>query len=193
MAGSGSHGMDELAMRHLGHACISFEQVMAHAPGKKSEHTFAQVPLDKATEYAAEDADVTLRLWMVLKPRLAAEHMTTVYETLERPLVPVIADMERAGIKVDTAILSRLSCTFAQRMHRLEEEVNGLVGHKFNLGSPRQLGELLFDRLKLPGGNRTKTRPVGDARRPARRPRRQRGAARGRRASSSTPCSSGAS
>ncbi len=156
-AGKGSHGMDELAMRHLGHACISFDQVMAHAPGKKAERTFAQVPVDKATEYAAEDADVTLRLWMILKPRLTVERVTTVYEALERPLLAVIADMERAGIKVDGAILSRLSGTFSQGIARLEDEVNGLVGHKFNLASPRQLGELLFDRLKLPGGKKTKT------------------------------------
>ncbi len=156
--GKGSHGMDDLAMRHLGHACISFDQVMANAPGKKkSERTFAQLPLDKATEYAAEDADVTMRLWMHLRARLASERLVTVYETLERPLLPVIADMERAGIKVDAAILSRLSGTFAQGVARLEEEVNRLVGHKFNLGSPRQLGELLFDRLQLPGGKRTKT------------------------------------
>jgi DNA polymerase-1 len=156
-AGKGGHGMDDLAMRHLGHACISFDQVIAHVPGKKSERTFAQVPLDKATEYAAEDADVTLRLWLMLKPRLAAERLTTVYETLERPLIAVIAEMERAGILVDGAILSRLSSTFAQGVARLEEEVNRLVGHKFNLGSPRQLGELLFDRLQLPGGKRTKS------------------------------------
>jgi DNA polymerase-1 len=156
-AGRGGHGMDDLAMRHLGHACISFDQVIAHVPGKKSERTFGQVPLDKATEYAAEDADVTLRLWMVLKPRLAAERLTTVYETLERPLIGVIAEMERSGILVDGAILSRLSSTFAQGVARLEEEVNRLVGHKFNLGSPRQLGELLFDRLQLPGGKRTKS------------------------------------
>jgi DNA polymerase-1 len=94
---------------------------------------------------------------MALKARLAAERLTTVYETLERPLLPVIADMERSGIKVDAAILSKLSSTFAQGVARLEEEVNRLVGHKFNLGSPRQLGELLFDRLQLPGGKRTKT------------------------------------
>jgi DNA polymerase-1 len=157
-AGKGTHGMDDLAMRHLGHACMTFEQVIAHVPGKKkSERTFWQAPLDKATEYAAEDADVTLRLWMVLKPRLTAERVTTVYETLERPLIQVIADMERCGIRVDGAILSRLSSTFAQGVARLEEEVNRLVGHKFNLGSPRQLGELLFDRLQLPGGKRTKT------------------------------------
>lgn len=157
-AGKASHGMDDLAMRHLGHACMSFDQVVATLPGKKkSERTFAQAPLDKATEYAAEDADVTLRLWLILKPRLAAERVATVYETLERPLVPVIAEMERAGIRVDGAILSRLSSTFAQGIARLEEEVNSLVGHKFNLGSPRQLGELLFDRLQLPGGKRTKS------------------------------------
>jgi DNA polymerase-1 len=156
--GRGQHGMDALSERHLGHTCLSFEQVLQHAPGaKKSDKTFAQVPLDKATQYAAEDADVTLRLWMTLKPRLAAERMTAVYETLERPMVRVLGDMERAGVKVDKAILSRLSSTFAQRIHRLEEEIYTLAGHKFNLGSPRQLGEFLFDNLKLPGGRKTKT------------------------------------
>ncbi len=156
--GRGSHGMDDLAERHLGHACISFSSVIEHAPGaKKSDKTFADVPVAKASEYAAEDADVTLRLWMRLKPRLAVERMTTVYETLERPLVGVISAMERAGIKVDRAILSRLSGTFAQRAAQLEEEVYGLAGQKFNLASPKQLGEFLFDHLKLPGGKKTKT------------------------------------
>ncbi len=156
--GRGQHGMDALAERHLGHTCLSFAQVLEHAPGaKKSDKTFAQVPLAKATEYAAEDADVTLRLWMALKPRLAAERMATVYETLERPMVPILADMERAGVKVDKAILSRLTSTFSQRIHRLEEEIYELAGHKFNLGSPKQLGEFLFDNLKLPGGRKTKT------------------------------------
>src|SRR5436190_1092621 len=156
--GRGQHGMDALSERHLGHTCIPFEHVLQHAPGaKKSDKTFGQVPLDKATEYAAEDADVTLRLWMVLKPRLAAERMTTVYETLERPMVGVLGEMERAGVKVDKAILSRLTSTFAQRIARLEEEIYELAGHKFNLGSPRQLGEFLFDSLKLPGGRKTKT------------------------------------
>ena len=156
--GRGAHGMDALAERHLGHVCITFSDVIAHAPGaKKAEKTFAGVPIDKATEYAAEDADVTLRLWMALKPRLVAERMTTVYETLERPLVDVITDMEHAGIKVDRAILSRLSSSFAQGIARLEEEVQELAGHKFNLGSPKQLGELLFDKLRLPGGKRTKS------------------------------------
>ncbi|MFM2423572.1 MAG: polymerase, partial [Pseudomonadota bacterium] len=123
----------------------------------KADKTFAGVPIDKASAYAAEDADVTLRLWLSLKPRLAAERMTTVYEMLERPLLPVVVDMERQGIKVDRAVLSRLSSTFAQRVARLEEEVFALAGEKFNLGSPKQLGELLFDRLKLPGGKKTKT------------------------------------
>ena len=156
--GRGSHGMDALSERHLGHTPISFDTVIAHAPGaKKGDKTFAGVPIDKATEYAAEDADVTLRLWMVLKPRLAAERMTTVYETLERPLLPIVVGMERAGIKVDRAILSRLSSTFAQQIARLDEEVQALSGHKFNLASPKQLGEFLFDTLKLPGGKKTKT------------------------------------
>jgi DNA polymerase I len=156
--GKGGHGMDELAMRHLGHTCIPFKQVIALAPGKKvADKTFAGVPIDKATEYAAEDADITFRLWLMLKPRLVAERMTTVYETLERPLAQVIVDMEHAGISVDRNILSRLSGTFAQRAAQLEDEVYELAGEKFNLGSPKQLGELLFDRLKLPGGKKTKT------------------------------------
>lgn len=157
--GRGGHGMDDLAQRHLGHSCIPFKQVIAHAPGKKvADKTFAGVPIDKATEYAAEDADVTLRLWMVLKPRLISERMTTVYETLERPLVPVIVNMEHAGISVDRTILSRLSATFAQRAAELEDGVYELAGgEKFNLASPKQLGELLFDKLQLPGGKKTKT------------------------------------
>ena len=161
--GRGSHGMDALSERHLGHVCITFDQAIAHAPGtKKADKTFAGVPIDKATEYAAEDADVTLRLWMALKPRLPAERMTTVYETLERPLLPVVVAMEGAGIKVDKAILARLSSSFTQSIARLEEEVQALAGEhtggqRFNLGSPKQLGELLFDKLKLPGGKRTKS------------------------------------
>ncbi|OJU27246.1 MAG: DNA polymerase I [Alphaproteobacteria bacterium 64-6] len=158
-AGKGLQGMDALSERHLGHTPLAFTQVIEHAPPakKKSDRTFAGVPIDKATEYAAEDADVTLRLWLALKPRLAAERMATVYETLERPLLPVLADMEAAGVKVDRNILSRLSSSFAQGIARLEEEVQALAGRPFNLGSPKQLGELLFDQLKLPGGKRTKS------------------------------------
>ncbi len=155
--GRGGHGMDDLSLRHLGHTCIPFEKVLELAPGKKADKSFAQVPIEKAAEYAAEDADVTLRLWHLLKPRLIAERLSTVYETLERPLVPVIVGMENAGIHVDRSVLSRLSSSFAQTLARLEEEINELVGHKFNLGSPKQLGELLFDRLQLPGGKRTKS------------------------------------
>jgi DNA polymerase-1 len=158
-AGKGLQGMDALSERHLGHTPLTFTQVIEHAPPakKKSDRTFAGVPIDKATEYAAEDADVTLRLWLALKPRLVAERMTTVYETLERPLLPVLADMEAAGVKVDRNILSRLSSSFAQSIARLEEEVQALAGRPFNLGSPKQLGELLFDQLQLPGGKRTKS------------------------------------
>ncbi|MFN3745073.1 MAG: DNA polymerase I [Hyphomicrobiaceae bacterium] len=158
-AGKGSQGMDALSERHLGHTPLAFTRVIEYAPAakKKSERTFADVPIDKATEYAAEDADVTLRLWLVLKPRLVAERVTTVYETLERPLLPVLADMEAAGVKVDRDILSRLSSSFAQGIARLEEEVQALAGRPFNLGSPKQLGELLFDQLKLPGGKRTRS------------------------------------
>jgi DNA polymerase I len=157
-AGRGAHGLDGLAERHLRHSCMPFTQVLDYAPGaRKSDKTFAQVPLDKATEYSGEDADVALRLWMVLKPRLAAERMTTVYETLERPMIGILADMERAGIKVDPRILSRLTSTFAQRITRLEQEIYELARHKFNLGSAKQLGEFLFDNLKLPGGRKTKS------------------------------------
>jgi len=156
--GRGSHGMDDLAQRHLEHTCLPFKQIIALAPGKKiADKTFAGVPVDKATEYAAEDADITLRLWHVLKPRLVAERMTTVYETLERPLVDIIVDMEFAGVKVDRGILSRLTGTFAQRIAQLEDEVFELAGQKFNLASPKQLGALLFDTLQLPGGKKTKT------------------------------------
>ena len=156
--GGGGHGMDDLAQRHLGHTCIPFKQVIAHAPGKKAaDKSFAGVPIDKAAEYAAEDADVTLRLWMILKARLVAEHMVTVYETLERRLVPVIVDMEHTGIRVERSVLARLSATFAQRAAEYEDTVYELAGKQFNLGSPRQLGELLFDHLKLPGGKKTKS------------------------------------
>ena len=153
-AGVHGHGMDELSERYLGHTPITFKDV---AGSGKSQKTFAQVALDKATEYAAEDADVTLRLWHALKPRLRTEHVATVYETLERPLVPVLAEMERAGIKVDRQMLSRLSADFNQRMAALEAEAHEQAGRSFNIGSPKQLGEILFDEMNLPGGKKTKT------------------------------------
>lgn len=157
-SGRGAQGLADLSTRHLEHECFPLAKVLEAAPGaKKADKHFAEAPLPLATQYAAEAADVALRLWLKLKPRLAAEHMATVYETLERPLMPVIAQMERHGIKVDRTILSRLSSTFAQSVARLEEEVHALTGQTFNLGSPKQLGELLFDHLKLPGGKKTKS------------------------------------
>ncbi|WP_017932028.1 DNA polymerase I [Robiginitomaculum antarcticum] len=152
--GRGRHGMDAMAFEYLGHQCIAFKEV---AGSGKSQVTFDKVALDKAAPYAAEDADITLRLWHILKPRLAEEQVATVYETLERPLPPVIAAMENHGIKVDRAELSRLSSDFAQKMAQLEDAAHELAGHPFNLGSPKQLGEILFDNLGLTGGKKTKT------------------------------------
>ncbi len=151
-AGRGSHGMDELSRRHLGHAPITFTDVAGTGRNKVS---FDKVDLTKATAYAAEDADVTLRLWQILKPRLAAEHRTTVYETLERPLVEVIARMEMRGIMVDRQILSRLSGDFSQTLARLEDEIHEMAGEKFALGSPKQIGDILFGKMGLPGAKKT--------------------------------------
>jgi DNA polymerase-1 len=151
-AGRGSHGMDELSRRHLGHAPISFTDVAGTGRNKVS---FDKVEIAKATAYAAEDADVTLRLWQLLKPRLASERRTTVYETLERPLVDVIARMEMRGILVDRQILSRLSGDFAQTLARLEDEIHEMAGEKFALGSPKQIGDILFGKMGLPGAKKT--------------------------------------
>ena len=153
-AGRNGHGMDELAQKFFGHSCIPFGEV---AGTGKNFIGFARVPVDKAAEYAAEDADITHRLWRVLKPRLAAEHMTHVYEALERPLVDVLARMEQRGIAIDRQILSRLSGEFAQSMARLEAEIYELAGESFNLGSPKQLGDILFGKMGLPGGKKTAT------------------------------------
>ncbi|KTS38145.1 DNA polymerase I [Methylobacterium indicum] len=151
-AGKGSHGMDELARRHLGHQPITFADV---AGTGRQKITFDRVALDKATAYAAEDADVTLRLWRLMKPRLAAERRATVYETLERPLVPVLARMEREGIKVDRQMLSRLSGDFAQSLARLEDEIQEMAGEKFSVSSPKQIGDILFGKMGLPGAKKT--------------------------------------
>jgi len=153
-SGRGGHGMDELSERHLGHVPLSIKELLGSGKGKI---TFDKVALDKAAPYAAEDADVTLRLWHRLRPRLAAEGMSTVYHTLERPLVPVLASMERTGIKLDTRVLSEMSNRFAQKMAGLEDEIRGLAGRDFNVGSPKQLGEILFEEMDLPGGKRGKS------------------------------------
>jgi DNA polymerase-1 len=123
----------------------------------KAQVTFDHVALDKALDYAAEDADITLRLHRELKPRLLDEKMVTVYETIERPLIPVLMDMERAGIRVDPEVLRGLSRDFTQRMAGLEDEIHALAGEDFNVGSPKQLGEILFDKLGIPGGKKGKT------------------------------------
>ncbi|PYE83821.1 DNA polymerase I [Pseudoroseicyclus aestuarii] len=145
-AGLHNHGMDELSERYLGHQPIPIKQLIGTG---KSQITFDRVEITAATRYAAEDADITLRLWKHLKPQLHVKHVTTVYETLERPLVPVLARMEMAGVEVDRDVLSRMSGAFAQKMAALEEEIEGLAGRKFNVGSPKQLGEIMFDELGL--------------------------------------------
>ncbi len=148
------HGMDELSSLHLGHQTIKFTDV---AGSGREQVTFDRVPLDRARDYAAEDADVTLRLHQILKPRLVSERLVSVYETIERPLAAVVAEMERAGVLVDRAELARLSRDFAERLAELEARIHQLAGGAFNIGSPKQLGEVLFDRLGLPGGEKTKT------------------------------------
>jgi len=148
------HGMDELSERFLGHKPVSYKELCGSG---KSAKAIAACPIDKVTEYAAEDADVTLRLWQVLKPRLVAEGLASVYERLERPLVPVLARMEQRGIKTDRQILSRLSGRFAQKQAGLEAEIAEMAGEAFNPGSPKQLGEILFGKLSLPGGKKTKS------------------------------------
>ncbi|MCR4377504.1 MAG: DNA polymerase I [Rhodospirillales bacterium] len=153
-SGLHGHGMDELASLHLGLETIKFKDV---AGSGKTQITFDHVALDKALDYAAEDADVTAKLYRMLKPRLMAEGLTSVYETLERPLISILVDMEYAGIKVDAAELKRLSDDFARRLNDLEVEIHQLAGEPFNIASPKQLGEILFDRLRFEGGKKGKT------------------------------------
>ncbi|OJU13754.1 MAG: DNA polymerase I [Caulobacterales bacterium 68-7] len=148
------HGMDELAKLHLGHEPIAFKSVTG--AGKK-QISFKHVELPAATCYAAEDADVTLRLWHILKPRLAAEGLLTVYETLERHLPAVLSDMEIEGVRVDPERLRRLSTEFGIQMVDLEAKAHQLAGRPFNLGSPKQIGDILFGEMGLPGGKKTAT------------------------------------
>jgi DNA polymerase-1 len=153
-AGRSDHGLDPLAQRYFNHQTVDFNEV---TKAGKTKVTFDCVEINKATEYAAEDADVTLRLWQLLKPRLVAEHMLSVYETLERPLLAVLARMERRGISIDRQVLSRLSGEFAQEAAGLQDEINKLAGEPVNVGSPKQIGDILFGKLGLQGGTKTKT------------------------------------
>jgi DNA polymerase I len=150
-SGENGHGMDELSEKHLGHRPIKFKEVVGSAKGAN----FAHVSLERATHYAAEDADVTLRLWMLLKHRLLKARKVTVYETLERPLVPVLERMESTGIMVDLAVLQRLTHEFATAQAGIETHIQELAGERFNIGSPKQLGDILFGKMALPGGRKT--------------------------------------
>ena len=153
-AGRNAHGLAALAERWLGHANISHGELTGSG---KARLSFDQVAIDRATAYSAEDADVTLRLWRMLKPRLIAERMATVYETLERPLISVLARMERRGISIDREVLARLSADFAQTAARVESEIQEIAGEPVNVGSPKQIGDIIFGKMGLPGGSKTKT------------------------------------
>jgi len=153
-AGRNAHSLEALAESRLGHAIITHGELIGSG---KNKLAFDQVAIDRATAYSAEDADVILRLWRVLKPRLVAERMLAVYETLERPLVPVLARMERRGISIDRQVLSRLSGDFAQTAARVEAEIQEIAGEPVNVGSPKQIGDIIFGRMGLPGGSKTKT------------------------------------
>jgi len=150
-AGAHGHGLDELSAMHLGHQPISYDSVTGTGRGRIP---FALVPLDRATPYAAEDADVALRLWHKLRPQLRTTHSLILYEQMERRLVPVLMRMEQAGIKVDEAELRRMSADFAERMGVMETKIHAMAGRPFSLGSAKQLGEILFDEQGLPGGKR---------------------------------------
>src|SRR4051794_17240185 len=153
-AGRNSHGLDALTESRLGHAVLSHGEVTGSGKNKLG---FDQVAIDRATAYSAEDADVILRLWRVLKPRLVAERMTAVYETLERPLVGVLGRMERRGISIDRQVLSRLSADFAQTAARVEAEIQEIAGEPINVGSPKQIGDIIFGKMAISGGSKTKT------------------------------------
>ena len=152
--GLNGHGMDELAALHLGHTTIGYDEVTGTG---KARITFDRVPLDKARDYAAEDAEVTLRLWHALKPRLVKERLVSLYEEVERPLVGIVAEMERTGIRVDPTVLQELSRRFGERMVEIEADVWRIAGRQFNVGSTKQLGDVLFGDMGLPGGRKLKT------------------------------------
>jgi DNA polymerase-1 len=153
-AGRGSHAIEALAERWFGHAMLKESELLGSG---KNRLSFDQVEIDKALAYSAECADVILRLWRVLKPRLTAERMGAVYETLERPLVSVLARMERRGISIDRQVLSRLSGEFAQTAARVEAELQEIAGEPINVGSPKQIGDIIFGKMGITGGTKTKT------------------------------------
>ena len=153
-AGLHEHDCAAVSERLLGHKAIGLTEVTGSGKGRLP---FAKIPIAAAARYSAEDADLVLRLHGRLKRRLSEERLLTVYERLDRPLPAIVAEMERAGIKVDLSELARLSGDFAQRMENLEAEAYDEAGDRFNLGSPKQLGDILFGQMKLPGGKKTKT------------------------------------
>ena len=153
-AGRASHALESLAERTFNHAAVDINALIKAG---KAKITFDAVGIDRATEYAAERADIIFRVWQALSPRLAAERVRNVYETLERPLLAVLGHMERRGISIDRNVLSRLSGEFAQEAAGLEAEINTLAGETVNVGSPKQIGDILFGKMGLPGGTKTKT------------------------------------
>ena len=152
--GSGGmrHNLDALSKNYLSHNAISFKEIAGTGKGQK---LFTDIDIDTATKYAAEDADVTLRLWKLLKPRLAKERVSSLYETIERPLAKIIMEMEKHGVSVDEKILNRLSEKFERKIQEIEKNCFKIVGEEFNLGSPKQVGEILFDKLDIKGGKKT--------------------------------------
>jgi len=152
--GKHSHGLDDLADRYLEHKTVKFTDV---AGSGAKQVSFDKVAIERARDYAADSADTASQLWAKFRPRLAAERMVSMYETIERPLIPVLLGMEQAGVKVDAPLLKRLSADFEKRLGELEREIHMIAGREFNVGSPKQLGEILFDEQKLPGGRRSKT------------------------------------
>lgn len=153
-SGLHNHNMDDLAEKYLGIKTIAYDEVTGTG---KSRISFSEVTLDKACAYAAEDADITLRFWHQFKPDIVSEKMLALYETIERPLTAVIVAMEERGIKVDRSQLSSLSLDFSRRIAELEEKIHKIAGHPFNIGSPKQLGEVLFDEMGIAGGKKGKT------------------------------------
>jgi DNA polymerase-1 len=153
-AGRGDHGLGELAQRHFGHAMLNLADIVGKG---RMQVPFANVEITRACAYCAENADLALRVWRLLKARLVAEHMVTPYQTLERPLLPVLARMEKRGIAIDTQVLSRLSGDFSQKSAALEAEIQDIAGAPLNPGSPKQIGDILFGKMKLPGARKTKT------------------------------------